>query len=168
MSTETKVTKFESEVCSRCGGSGEYSYCLTYGKTCFKCHGRRHVLTKRGSAAQAYYVSLLSVPGSELKVGTVIQVKAFQRTPGFYAIERIGTGIQEGSSMVDGVMTPYRREVIELETAILTDCIMADEFPTRMFRVQCDGDTKRAAFVKALEYQETLTKEGKPRKRSAK
>jgi len=166
--TEAKVTKFETVICSRCGGSGEYSYCQMYGKTCFKCHGKRGVLTKRGAAAKAYYESLLSVPGSELKVGTVIQVKAFLRTPGFYAIERIGSRIQEGSSMVDGVMTPYRCEMVEIETAIVCQSYLADTFPTQTFRVQCDEETKRAAFAKALEYQATLTKEGTPRKRSAK
>src|SRR5207249_1748734 len=43
---------FESETCSRCGGSGHYSYCQRYGTTCFKCGGRTTVLTKRGEAAQ--------------------------------------------------------------------------------------------------------------------
>jgi len=27
------------DTCSRCGGSGEYSYCTAFGKTCFACSG---------------------------------------------------------------------------------------------------------------------------------
>jgi hypothetical protein len=39
---------FESEPCSRCWGSGTYSYCQAYGTRCFKCAGRSVQLTKHG------------------------------------------------------------------------------------------------------------------------
>jgi hypothetical protein len=31
--------------CTRCGGSGRYSYCTAYGSTCFKCSGNKLQLT---------------------------------------------------------------------------------------------------------------------------
>ena len=71
---ENAKTTFESEVCSRCGGSGHYSYCQMYGTTCFRCAGRRITLTKRGAAAQAYFTALCSKPASEVKVGEVVKV----------------------------------------------------------------------------------------------
>lgn len=34
--------------CSRCGGSGQYSFCPQYGTTCFKCQGTgRQVISLR-------------------------------------------------------------------------------------------------------------------------
>ena len=46
---------FESEPCSRCGGSGQYSYCQSYGTTCFRCKGLKETLTKRGTVAQGWF-----------------------------------------------------------------------------------------------------------------
>lgn len=34
------------EECTRCGGSGRYSYCQMYGDRCFKCRGSRQQLPK--------------------------------------------------------------------------------------------------------------------------
>lgn len=36
--------------CSRCGGSGSYSYCQMYGTVCFGCNGRKFTRTSRGSS----------------------------------------------------------------------------------------------------------------------
>lgn len=33
--------------CSRCGGSGHYSYCERYGTSCFKCEGNKMTLPRR-------------------------------------------------------------------------------------------------------------------------
>lgn len=66
---------FEIETCTRCHGSGKFSYCQDYGDTCFKCRGNGAVLTKRGQVAQAYYVSLCEIPVSEVKIGMRIKVK---------------------------------------------------------------------------------------------
>lgn len=49
----TKYTiKYESEPCSRCGGSGNYSYNQIDGTRCFKCRGCGVQYTRRGKAAQ--------------------------------------------------------------------------------------------------------------------
>jgi DnaJ-class molecular chaperone len=47
----TSKPAFEHVTCSRCGGSGHYSFNLMYGTVCFKCHGRGWCYTKRGAAA---------------------------------------------------------------------------------------------------------------------
>src|SRR4051812_13830183 len=73
MTETTTANRLERETCSRCGGSGTYSYCQSYGTRCFKCAGRKEVLTKRGRAASDYLEALRSVPTSELAVGTVLR-----------------------------------------------------------------------------------------------
>lgn len=42
---------FETQVCSRCDGSGHYSWNAMTGSRCFGCGGRGWQLTKRGAAA---------------------------------------------------------------------------------------------------------------------
>jgi mono/diheme cytochrome c family protein len=71
---------FENVTCSRCGGSGHYSYCQMYGTTCFKCHGDGKTLTKRGAAAQSWLNAQKRKPGSEVKVGETIMIDG---VPGF-------------------------------------------------------------------------------------
>src|SRR5262245_6075925 len=70
----TFKTLFESQTCSRCGGTGHYSYCQMHGTTCFKCGGKGVTLTKRGSAAQAWFTAQKMRPASEIKVGDKIVV----------------------------------------------------------------------------------------------
>ncbi len=64
---------FEKGPCSRCGGSGSYSYCQMYGTTCFKCSGRKVALTRAGAKAanaiSAFRKEHFSVPVSSLKPG---------------------------------------------------------------------------------------------------
>ena len=67
-----KSLLFESVPCSRCGGSGNYSYCSMYGTMCFKCSGAGNVLTKRGAVAQAFLNDLRSIPMEDFKAGDLI------------------------------------------------------------------------------------------------
>lgn len=67
----------ETVTCSRCCGSGNYSWCQRYGTTCFKCGGRKAVLTKRGAAAAALLDRLRSKPQ---KRATLAQAVAYQAT----------------------------------------------------------------------------------------
>src|SRR5205823_10263506 len=64
---------FESTGCTRCGGSGHYSYCQSYGTRCFKCAGKGVTLTKRGAVAQAYFRLLLSKRYIDLEPGDKIR-----------------------------------------------------------------------------------------------
>ena len=63
---------FERTQCSRCGGSGSYSYCQTYGTTCFKCGGTGQQLSKQGAKARAIYEAALTIPVSDLKTGDIV------------------------------------------------------------------------------------------------
>lgn len=56
---------YETTTCTRCGGTGEFSYCQRYGTMCFKCKGKGKTLTKRGQAAANFAESILRVPVHE-------------------------------------------------------------------------------------------------------
>ena len=68
-----QAPSFETETCSRCAGSGNYSYCPGYGNRCFKCSGKGRVYSKRGHAALDFQQALLRVPalgyGMRVSVG---------------------------------------------------------------------------------------------------
>lgn len=79
------MTQFETEPCSRCNGTGAYSYCQTYGSKCFKCGGNKIVLTKRGAVARAYLDELCTVSAGSLKIGDRIRVENFFRGMSYIA-----------------------------------------------------------------------------------
>lgn len=66
--TATKAG-FETTVCSRCLGTGTYSFNLMHGNRCYGCGGSKMVLTKRGQAARKFMIDLQMKPASELQVG---------------------------------------------------------------------------------------------------
>lgn len=73
--TATRIT-FETESCTRCGGSGTMPFTIWGGK-CFKCAGSGSQLTKAGRAAYArrlrFLDSLPQVPVTELQAGDRIR-----------------------------------------------------------------------------------------------
>ena len=64
---------FESTVCGRCGGSGQYSFNLTHGTMCYGCSETGVKLSKRGKAAQEYFINSMLVPVEEIKEGDFIR-----------------------------------------------------------------------------------------------
>ncbi|HET9564656.1 MAG TPA: hypothetical protein VFP27_09155, partial [Mycobacterium sp.] len=97
---------YEMKSCSRCGGSGHYSYCQMYGTTCFKCGGRKRTLSAAGSKAslaiKAFIAEHFSVPVEKLTPGTFIKVEGVTRKVA--SVEPSGT---TGSSTVNGVTKTY-------------------------------------------------------------
>jgi len=152
--TMTDKLGFEIETCSRCGGSGQYSYCTMYGSRCFKCAGKRVVLTKRGSAAKVFFDALFVVPASTIKVGDVIFSGGLNNKK-----RRVLAVVPECygcCSIVDGVKIPSTK--IEMEG--LTFYAHSDTLVTK-----CEPKALyEERLAKALEYQASLTKAGKPRK----
>ena len=70
VTTETKITDIlESETCSRCLGSGRYSYNMMDGDRCYGCSGAGRRLTKRGQAARNYLQALQELPVELVKPG---------------------------------------------------------------------------------------------------
>ena len=153
----TRLPGFESEPCSRCGGTGHYSYCSMYGTTCFKCSGNKRQLTKRGRVAYDFYrASIPRKPASELVPGDSI------RLPGFRRFNVTDAWIETQSGAIDpetGHVRPH--------PAVKSAKLGTYSFGTYDQEVEMVPpiEERRRLWTLALEYQETLTKAGKVRKR---
>ncbi len=101
---------YETETCSRCGGSGTYSYCQMYGSTCFKCSGRKRSLSRRGAKASAavgaFIAERFSKAVETLEVGDRISLPGYARAVVVDAPKVSGS---YSIAVVDGVevKTPY-------------------------------------------------------------
>ena len=149
---------FESETCSRCGGSGQFSYCQRYGSTCFKCSGNKQTLTKRGSAAQVKFRAMLSKPVSELSVGMKIQDIGITMGGDIFNQWLTITDIKPDTTLYNGaVREDYR----------LIECVnkRGEQHSigtplTTVYRVAADSETKRQAQHACIAYQRSLNKSG--------
>lgn len=164
-------TAFETETCSRCHGSGKYSYCQDYGDVCFKCAGRGAVLSKRGAIAQRFYIESCQVPMSSLKIGDKIQCNGITNDAR-RSYSYIGTVIEVKRSeyactygtTVNGV--PYSETYYPLTVTTQNEKYgqsshsAKDSHTVRIYRAD---DSER--LQKALEFQGTLTKTGTVKKR---
>lgn len=69
---------YEREICSRCGGSGHYSYNPRYGTVCFKCGGSGKQLTKDARKSKQKVDEFLnehfSKPASQIKKGDYVYI----------------------------------------------------------------------------------------------
>lgn len=152
---------FEMQPCSRCGGSGWFSYCETWGRTCFQCgvvpkaQGSGRYLTKRGRAAYEYYVTLLPTRRtSELQPGDVIldgnrkHVVECAPVPTTSAIIRDGQRITEG--------------YVDIQCKGVCLCLVPED---QVYSIVPSGDELQQCRDRALAYQGQLTKAGKVRKR---
>lgn len=163
---------FESETCSRCGGSGNYSYCQSYGTRCFKCHGDCVTLTKRGYAAQKWFNARRMKPASEVKVGERIVVEG---TPGFSRTEvvivesaEMETKSSGKSLMPDGTWKDHPPHlVIRGKGAKSGEPHGMHTYPESEVRMHVWGEALAALRAEALAYQATLTKAGTVRKKGA-
>jgi hypothetical protein len=147
-------TAFETETCSRCGGCGEYSHCEMYGKTCFKCHGKGRTLTKRAAVAVAWASQQNLIPAATVEVG--MRVKALGVT---ITVRTIEPGCQS-KSMVNGVWidNPQHLSFRGVEHGFQVQ-------PDTMVQVIRSHEDQIAQRLAAIEYQNSLTKAGTPRKR---
>ncbi len=73
MSAAPKTSRFETRVCSRCGGSGEYSFNPRHLTMCYGCRGTGRQYTKAGAAAAALLTEKLSVMAAELQPGQQVR-----------------------------------------------------------------------------------------------
>jgi len=148
----TRKLLFESKTCSRCGGSGNFSWCQSHGSTCFGCRGDGVVLTKRGKAAQVWLNAKKRCSLDKVGIGEWILSEGI---PGFSAsvwvkIDRVDG---EGAELeVSGLSKRGERHNWKGASMVV-----------RMFF----GKAKEAELAKeALAFQETLTLAGTVRKKA--
>ena len=65
------ATGFETQICSRCGGCGRYSFNQMHRDMCYGCSGCGLVFTKRGSVARQYFQDSILTAASDVKVGWI-------------------------------------------------------------------------------------------------
>jgi hypothetical protein len=157
VSTQPAKLLFESQVCSRCGGSGSYSYNPMHGSVCYGCGGRGVQLTRRGRAAQEHFNELLQKPVSEVALGDKVLEPGIPDVPGFparwYTVDEITPDPNnEGRVIISGLDAKGDRYGLH-------------DFATGSVRVAHSQVQRRIFIQQALAYQDTLTKLGTPRKR---
>lgn len=146
---------FEAKFCSRCGGSGKFLFNVMDGDRCYGCHGSGIQLTARGKAAKAHLISLQQIQVSELRPGMFIFDNEINK---FLPILEIGTK-PCGWQIVGGERIP----LIGINTRRYSLGLIG----TSVVRAVRSEEERRAQVAAALEYQGTLTKQGKPSKRAS-
>ncbi len=157
---EAQKLQLERETCSRCGGSGHYSYCQRYGTRCFKCGGKGVVLSKRGAVAKAYLTRLRSRPACELKPGDKVRGVTVTMSGDLFGQWRTVVALRPYDSsgnhtFINGVEQPQRTDLIQIETA---ECTMSGVAPESLYEVLLSKEQQRETFQAALAYQDMLTK----------
>jgi hypothetical protein len=155
-----KSTAIETVTCARCAGSGSHSFNLMHGSVCYGCNGTGKAYTKRGKAASDYLKALRTVRADSLKVGDLADLLNSGK---FRHITEIVTDPEDkrharrvrddGSSYVE-------------EGAYLIFCgnVAMGCTGSTLIRKGWNAEEKAAQFKLALEYQDSLTLQGSPRK----
>ena len=157
--TFVSKTLFENTSCSRCGGSGRYSYCQMYGDRCFKCGGSGVQLTKRGAEAQRYYRELLTVPARDVQLFDIVESPSmFDGNSKARVIDLpFCDPAQVSTSTTNGVTTTHQMVTIRTNKGTWQTYLDA---PMRRY----NAALTRAAKEQALAYQASLTERGTVRK----
>lgn len=157
--TESMTDKlgFEIQTCTRCGGSGRYSYNQIDGSRCYGCGGTGKSYTKRGRVAKLRYEERLCVPAGELKVGDLMQVRELVGFSGgerrYFApiVEIVPDTLNEGMISISTEHEKYGKNGLICS-------------PKHTVRKGWSAEEKKPLIAEALAYQASLTKAGKPRK----
>lgn len=100
---------YATEDCSRCGGSGTYSWCQRFGDTCFKCSGKGQQFTKEARAAMdavaAWRAERASVRADSVQVGDLIRATPSDRVR---KVTEVCPPREDGSASIrpDGTRVP--------------------------------------------------------------
>lgn len=149
------LTEWEKVDCSRCGGTGSYSFCTQHGSVCFKCGGQKQVLTARGAAAVAWLAEQRKTCVSDLQVGMRVKVSGYSKPLTIKEISQSGSYCETANG---------RKYYIDLVFAPIT----CGYFPeSTVEAVPASEEDRVAQVLAAIAYQNTLTKAGKPRTRKA-
>jgi hypothetical protein len=148
---ETKLAHvYETQTCTRCGGGGMYGPRSVYGGRCFKCGGTGATYTKRGAATREFARRILHTTVDGIRPGDKVFYQGF--TAGTFNQPSRWVTVDEVSS--DGIQGHDK-------TGMAYNLLGNSEH-----QVAIDIEIRVALAKLAAEYQESLTKTGKPRKGS--
>jgi hypothetical protein len=160
---EVNAQGFEITTCGRCGGSGSYSFNQVHGSTCYGCGGSGKVFTKRGAAAAAFYRKAQERPFSDLKVGEWFWDDTFGKKAKWLPITELRAD-QSGSCLL--TTGPNGEEVRIYYVYVYTQRGAHGFFPDSMVRSVRNEPHRQELLAAARAYQDTLTAQGKPAKRT--
>lgn len=112
-----KKIVFDTTECSRCGGTGKFSYNQLHGDMCYGCSGSGKMLTKQAKKAskriEEIRKQIRSIPVSEIKVGDKIwqSLTAFSKRD-WLTVTKVSLGPSWGY-LKDGVLV--LRDTIQLD-----------------------------------------------------
>jgi len=69
MGTTADTLKYDTTECTRCGGSGRYSFNMRDGDTCWGCGGTGKQRTAKGEQQRDLYLAALETPVEDVQVG---------------------------------------------------------------------------------------------------
>jgi len=154
---------FETKSCSRCGGSGRYSFNLMHGDRCYGCAGSGLQHTKRGSAARAFFQKSLEKPLSEVNVGDYIlfDISMWGGAERWCKVEKIEAG--QSPYIINGVRDESIRYTLHLTRKGKSVSSYGGLAVDHMLKSVKNDEELNARKAAALEYQGTLSeKTGKP------
>lgn len=159
MTNQIPTLRFERRACPRCGGCGQYSYCEMYGSTCFKCHGKGEILTKRGHAAANWMREQRSIPATQVTVGMRVNEGGYK----FTVREIEHKAAFDFVSPFDGKTHTQPAYIYLHGEKVCCGVLHGSMIET----LPLNRDEQIAQLTAAIEYQNSLTQQGKPRKRKA-
>lgn len=82
---------FQTTECSRCGGSGRYSYNSVHGDMCYGCNGAGKVYTKAAKAAREIWTAIArpTIPVEDVQPGMKLYVRSMSKR-GAAEVESVG------------------------------------------------------------------------------
>jgi hypothetical protein len=155
------TTAFETEVCSRCAGTGQHSFNGEHSR-CYKCDGKNgcRAYTKRGEAAKQFYLAMRNKPVAATEVVAGMSVVV----PGWKWFRPVAIK----QTVRPSIKRDENNNVVRFEKATLTftngDGEVAVVDLTANLTVIPTPEDNDAMIAAALAYQENLTKAGTPRK----
>jgi len=149
-----KLNPIEQVACSRCCGSGQYSWCSAHGTTCFKCGGSGITHTKRGWVVVDYLndLRLKEVTIYELKVGDRCRLDNVTFT--IAEISEVKPFSDKGKQVYITTKGGQFCQAIELSNGYCN---------LKAFT----GIDDIKSWTQAIDFQNTLNKSGKPTKHTS-
>ncbi|CAB4165194.1 hypothetical protein UFOVP820_21 [uncultured Caudovirales phage] len=150
----------EHTTCSRCGGSGHYSFNLMHGSRCYGCGGSGYKLTKRGVAANRWLREQRMVATADMKIGDRFLVEGLVQPNRWFTVMEV----------YDHAGVPHFKCIDEKRVAYdpIDSTYHCRVNSTDKYRREMTLEQRRELQAATLAYQATLTKEGVPSKRKRK
>jgi hypothetical protein len=161
MSTPTKTQSFETKTCTRCDGSGRYSFNMLDGDRCYGCSGKGVQLTKRGAAAREFYLASLTRRYDEIQTGWRVFAREYGWTTvtgvvvadaEMLANRSLGAVGVKGTGGSTGIPQEWNPHTHRIDTKRICFVGNADQTLT----AYADKDERDAKLQAALDYQATL------------